>query len=71
MLDLLKKKLPKKPAPRPAKYAWAAAVSALLLGSVAFEAGSAWLPLINQAIDLLQRQEQQGPPVPDRLNPGP
>lgn len=69
MLELLKRKIPKRPAPRPAKYAWAAAVSGLLLGSVAFEAGSAWLPLINQAIDLLQRQQQQAPPVPERLSP--
>lgn len=46
---------PQGPSSRPARYVWAALVSGLLVASVLSERQSAWLPLINQAIDVLQQ----------------
>lgn len=70
IFNLLRKQLPKKPAPRPLKYGWAVALSGLVLGSVVLDAGSAWLPLVNQAIDLLQQQNQPPPVAPAPVSPG-
>lgn len=42
--------------PRSVKYVWGAAVSVLLVLSLTMENGSRWLPLIHQAIDILQQQ---------------
>lgn len=42
--------------PRPAKYAWGIGMTVLLAASLLLDKGSAWAPLINQAIDLLQQQ---------------
>jgi hypothetical protein len=44
------------PSPRLLRYGWAAAVSGLLAFGLASEQQSAWMPLINHAIDLLQQQ---------------
>lgn len=48
--------MPKHPLPRPVKYVWGFAVSALLLISLATDQNNKWAPLIHQAIDLLQLQ---------------
>lgn len=69
-IPLLKKSLAKKPAPRPLKYGWAAAVTALAFGSVLLDSGSVWLPLLNQAIDLMQQQNQPAPAPAEWLSPG-
>jgi hypothetical protein len=42
--------------PRHLKYAWAAMVSLLAIGSMALDSGSKWLPLVHQMIDLMQQQ---------------
>jgi hypothetical protein len=42
--------------PRSVKYFWGLGVSFLLVLSIATEHDSKWLPLIHQAIDLLQLQ---------------
>jgi len=42
--------------PRPIKYIWGLGVSFLLILSIYTEHDSRWLPLIHQAIDLLQAQ---------------
>lgn len=70
IFHLLRRQLPKKPAPRPLKYGWAVALSGLVLGSVVLDTGSAWLPLVNQAIDLLQQQIQPPPAAPAPVSPG-
>jgi hypothetical protein len=59
IFHLLRRQLPKKPAPRPLKYGWAVALSGLVLGSV-----------VNQAIDLLQQQNQPPPAAPAPVSPG-
>jgi hypothetical protein len=48
--------MPKRSLPRPVKYVWGFAISALLLVSLATDQNSKWAPLIHQAIDLLQLQ---------------
>jgi len=54
-----KKKAPNRwppgPSSRQARYVWAVLVSGLLAASVLTDSQSAWLPLINQAIDVLQQ----------------
>lgn len=42
--------------PRALKYAWGVGVTVLLGLSVVLDRGSAWMPLVHQAIDLLQNQ---------------
>jgi hypothetical protein len=42
--------------PRSLKYAWGAAITALLAASLVLDKGSSWQPVINQVIDLLQMQ---------------
>ena len=44
------------PLPRSVKYAWGVAVSALLLLSLLVDKDSPFMPVINQAIDVLQQQ---------------
>lgn len=48
---------PQGPSPRVLRYGWAVVVSVLLVLSFVLEKESAWLPLLNQAIDLLQQQQ--------------
>lgn len=47
---------PQGPSPRPLRYGWAVVVSLLLGLSLLLDRNSAWLPLINRAIDLIQLQ---------------
>lgn len=49
--------------PRGLKYAWGVGVTVLLALSLAVDRNSAWLPLINRAIDILQ---QQNAPIENR-----
>lgn len=42
--------------PRALKYAWGVGVTVLVGLSLVLDRGSAWLPLVHQAIDLLQNQ---------------
>jgi hypothetical protein len=42
--------------PRTVKYVWGAAVTLLLGMSLVIDRGSAWMPLVHRAIDLLQTQ---------------
>lgn len=42
--------------PRPLKYAWGVGITLLVGLSLAVDRGSAWMPLIHRAIDLLQTQ---------------
>lgn len=42
--------------PRALKYAWGVGVTVLVGLSLVLDRGSAWMPLIHQAIDLLQNQ---------------
>lgn len=42
--------------PRFLKYAWGVGVTVLLSLSLVLDQGSAWLPLVHRAIDLLQNQ---------------
>lgn len=42
--------------PRALKYAWGVGVTVLLGLSVVLDRGSAWMPLVHQAIDFLQNQ---------------
>lgn len=42
--------------PRSLKYAWGAGVTLLVGLSLVVDRGSAWMPLIHRAIDLLQTQ---------------
>jgi len=42
--------------PRPAKYAWGIGMTALVASSLLIDKSSGWMPLVNQAIDLLQQQ---------------
>lgn len=49
--------------PRRLKYAWGVGVTVLLALSLAVDRNSAWLPLINRAIDILQ---QQNTPIENR-----
>ena len=44
------------PLPRSVKYAWGVAVSVLLLLSLLVDKDSPFIPVINQAIDVLQQQ---------------
>lgn len=44
------------PMPRVIKYAWGGCISGLLIASILLGRDSAWLPILNQAIDLLQEQ---------------
>ena len=44
------------PMPRVIKYAWGGCISGLLIASIFLGRDSAWLPILNQAIDLLQEQ---------------
>ena len=53
-----RKPRPKGPSPRVLRYGWAASISGLLALGLLTDTQSAWLPLINQAIDLLQLQHQ-------------
>jgi hypothetical protein len=47
---------PKGPSTRALRYGWAIGVSGLLAMGLLAENDSAWLPLINHAIDLMQQQ---------------
>lgn len=42
--------------PRALKYAWGVGVTVLVGLSLVLDRGSAWMPLVHQAIDLLQNQ---------------
>lgn len=42
--------------PRAIKYAWGVGVTLLLGLSLVLDRGSAWMPLVHRAIDLLQNQ---------------
>ena len=42
--------------PRALKYAWGVGVTLLVALSLVVDRGSAWMPLIHRAIDLLQTQ---------------
>jgi hypothetical protein len=53
-LDREASKLPQMP--RAIKYAWGVGVTLLVGLSLVVDRGSAWMPLIHRAIDLLQTQ---------------
>ena len=40
------------------KYGWAVAISGLMFLQISQESNSKWVPIINQAIDMLQRHNQ-------------
>lgn len=42
--------------PRALKYAWGVGVTLLVGLSLVLDRGSAWMPLVHQAIDMLQNQ---------------
>lgn len=42
--------------PRSVKYAWGVALTLLVALSLVLDRGSAWMPLVHRAIDLLQTQ---------------
>jgi hypothetical protein len=42
--------------PRELKYAWGVGMTLLLAASLLLDRGSAWMPLVHRAIDLLQQQ---------------
>lgn len=42
--------------PRALKYAWGVGVTVLVGLSLVLDRGSAWMPLVHQAIDLMQNQ---------------
>jgi hypothetical protein len=42
--------------PRALKYAWGVGVTLLMSLTLVLDSGSAWMPLVHRAIDLLQNQ---------------
>jgi hypothetical protein len=40
------------------KYGWAVAISGLMFLQISQDPSSKWVPIINQAIDMLQRHNQ-------------
>ena len=57
----MKRTEPVRKLPRGVKYAWGVGVTVLLASALLMDRQSPWLPLVNQAIDIIQQQSGPSP----------